>query len=647
MHIVRKATTATVDGSLEYVLSDATIDRYGDTIDASGWDLRTFTTNPIALFNHDSKFPIGRWENVRVERGALKGKLVLAEEGTSARIDEVIRLARQGILRAVSVGFTPVEQEPLPKKGIRYKRAELMETSLVSIPANPNALQIAKALHVSDDTQAIVFGGDADRDDGVMRRGIHGEHAATSLPRKSRPMETPTLSKRIEFAQARLVTLRDDAEQLIFDGGDTPDEVNLTAREEKNREIDLAERNLSSLEQSEQLLAARAVRVIEHEPQQRSSEFRRPFAAPAEKVRDGEYFMRTLIGTVVARARGWRPNFDSPDPLFQVLAERYGEDGKIDEKTRAIAAMVCRSDSEHCNPLEVFQRVFSSNAMVQRTATAPATTTTSGWASQLVATGYADFLQLLLPNSVFPGLAARSMRLTFGRNGIISIPSRVATPTIAGSFVAEGAPIPVRQGAVTSLTFTPKKMGVISTFTREIAEHSTPAIEALIKQWMQEDTSVSLDAILLDATAATTTRPAGIRNGVAAITATAGGAFAALVADLKALTGALMTATSGNVRNPVWLMNNAQALSISLTQNAGGDFPFKQEIGQNMFAGYPVIVSGNVTAGMVILLDAADFAVIEAGAPRFDVSDQAVLHMEDTTPLAIGTAGSPATVAAP
>src|SRR4051812_16851801 len=467
MHIVRKATTATVDGSLEYVLSDATIDRYGDTIDASGWDLRTFTTNPIALFNHDAKFPIGRWENVRVERGALKGKLVLAEEGTSARIDEVIRLARQGILRAVSVGFMPVEQEPLPKKGIRYKRAALMEASLVSIPANPNALQIAKALHVSDDTQAIVFGGDADRDDGVMRRGIHGEHAAIPLPRKSRPMETPTLSKRIEFAQARLVTLRDDSEQLISDGGDTPDEVNLTAREEKNREIDLAERNLSSLEQSEQLLAARAVRVIEHEPQQRSSDFRRPFAAPAEKVRDGEYFMRTLIGTVVARARGWRPNLDSPDALFQVLAERYGEDGKIDEKTRAIAAMVCRSDSEHCNPLEVFQRVFSSNAMVQRTATAPATTTTSGWASQLVATGYADFLQLLLPNSVFPGLAARAMRLTFGRNGIISIPSRVATPTIAGSFVAEGAPIPVRQGAVTSLTFTPKKMGVISTFTRE------------------------------------------------------------------------------------------------------------------------------------------------------------------------------------
>jgi hypothetical protein len=44
----------------------------------------------------------------------------------------------------------------------------------------------------------------------------------------------------------------------------------------------------------------------------------------------------------------------------------------------------------------------------------------------------------------------------------------------------------------------------------------------------------------------------------------------------------------------------------------------------------------------VLLVDAADFVAIEGGAPRFDVSDQATLHLEDTTPLAIasGTQGS-------
>jgi hypothetical protein len=49
----------------------------------------------------------------------------------------------------------------------------------------------------------------------------------------------------------------------------------------------------------------------------------------------------------------------------------------------------------------------------------------------------------------------------------------------------------------------------------------------------------------------------------------------------------------------------------------------------------------------VFFVDAADFFTASGDEPRFDVSDQATLHMEDTTPLAIGTAGSPNTVAAP
>jgi hypothetical protein len=60
-----------------------------------------------------------------------------------------------------------------------------------------------------------------------------------------------------------------------------------------------------------------------------------------------------------------------------------------------------------------------------------------------------------------------------------------------------------------------------------------------------------------------------------------------------------------------------------------------------------VIVSSTVPAGVVIALDAADFFSATGDDPRFDVSDQATLHMEDTTPLAIGTAGAPPTVAAP
>ena len=54
-----------------------------------------------------------------------------------------------------------------------------------------------------------------------------------------------------------------------------------------------------------------------------------------------------------------------------------------------------------------------------------------------------------------------------------------------------------------------------------------------------------------------------------------------------------------------------------------------------------------MAAGTVLAI--ASNALVSATdvVPRFEVSDQATFHLEDATPLAIGTAGSPNTVAAP
>ena len=141
--------------------------------------------------------------------------------------------------------------------------------------------------------------------------------------------------------------------------------------------------------------------------------------------------------------------------------------------------------------------------------------------------------------------------------------------------------------------------------------------------------------MLIDANAATAVRPAGLRNGVAGLTPTAGGGFTALVGDIKQMIGVLATANS--LRNPVWIMNPAQSNSIGLTATANGVFPFKQEIDGAMLQGYPVIVSSTMPAATVLLLDAADFMSVSGDDPRFEVSDQATLHFEDTTPLQLTT----------
>jgi len=47
-----------------------------------------------------------------------------------------------------------------------------------------------------------------------------------------------------------------------------------------------------------------------------------------------------------------------------------------------------------------------------------------------------------------------------------------------------------------------------------------------------------------------------------------------------------------------------------------------------------------------VLVDAADFVVVGGEAPRIEISDQATLHLEDTSPLDL-VSGSPSVVAAP
>ena len=126
------------------------------------------------------------------------------------------------------------------------------------------------------------------------------------------------------------------------------------------------------------------------------------------------------------------------------------------------------------------------------------------------------------------------------------------------------------------------------------------------------------------------TRPAGLLNGVTPIAATAitGGSLAALSTDL----GNLVAAISAPVA-PVLIMSPAD--QIRATTIAPG------------LLTVPIISAPGLTARQVVCVDASDFASAEGDSPRLDMSEGATIHEEDTSPLAIGTVGTPATVAAP
>jgi len=629
--VVHKVHSAESMG-MEFVLSDATPDRYGDVIVADGWELRHFKRNPIALFNHNTDFPVGSWSNLRVQDGALRGHLKLAPEGTSPRIDEIRKLVDAGILRAVSVGFVPIESKRRETKngqaGELFLKSELVETSLVSVPANPNALAVARALHISDETKRMVFAEDGDKIGVTKHRRVS---PASTLERtvenKGRTKMSGPIAARIKEQEKSLVGLQDALDEHLKNmDDDNPTDEAIAITEELTDKIEKHTKQLDALRKAEKQIAARAQQADDESrtpvaptslaPAGMEVRTARPFAVPAQKVQPIDYMWRSLAVAAKHHAGGRQQTF------IETLKSMYGED----EATRAVATR-----------------------LVTRAASTPATMGGSGWADTLVQTVIGAFIEALIPYSIYPRVAGMGTSFTFGRNGVINMPARSTASALSGAFFGEGNPIPVKAGAFAPVTLTPKKLGVITTLTREISEHSTPAIEGIIRQAVLEDTGVAIDTVLTDANAATTIRPAGLKNlGGAAITASSGGGIAALIADLKALIADLIANTSGRLRKPVWIISPADVLAMSLTQAAaGGDLPFRDELSRGTLMGYPVIQSTTGTSDTMFLLDAADFMTATGDTPRFDVSDQAVLHMEDTTPLAIGTVGTPPTVAAP
>jgi HK97 family phage prohead protease len=592
MSLVRKTATGKQPGSLTYVLSDATVDRYGDTIDPKGWQLDGFRANPIALFNHNPNAPIGKWADIRVDGDRLVADFEPAARGTSQRVDEILSLIEQDILRATSVGFKEIQSEPIdpknPMRGTRYTEQELLETSIVSVPANPAALQLAKSLNISDETIDLAFGGQA-----VMRRrdmATTGGQAVTKrLPKAGIPMTT-TLSKQIEDRQAMLNAARDALVELTRD----PDH-DLTEAADLQDEVDAHEERLGSLQKSERALAIRT-QQREQAPLPTPAINRRPLGLPAKEVEPQDLLWRaasSLVRSVVLHRS-----------LDDVLHEHYPD----------------------------HEATAQATALITRAAVAGATTTTAGWAAELVQLGQADFLANLVPTSVFPRLSNLGTTLAFGPNaGAIKIPSRATTPSIGGSFIAEGAPIPVRRFGTTSITLYPHKVGGLAVFSREIAMYSNPSIEGLIRENITLDTSINIDGLLLDNVAVSTTRPAGLTNGVAALTASTAHGYAAILADIQALTNPFYAVNAG--RTLALLMNPAQAQQLIFAPGPTG-VPFGWS--QQFTSRFAVIESTSVPATNVYMIDCADFVSV-SGAPEFEVSEVATLHMEDTTPLQIAS----------
>lgn len=137
------------DGAKRYVftISTGTIDRDRDVIDVAGWYTDAFMRSggPV-LFGHgfdiNGTMPVGKATKIWATQRGLKAEMVFIPNDPFA--ERVQRAVDFGALRATSVGFRPLPGKAAwneERGGIDFHEQELLEFSIVPVPANAEAVR--------------------------------------------------------------------------------------------------------------------------------------------------------------------------------------------------------------------------------------------------------------------------------------------------------------------------------------------------------------------------------------------------------------------------------------------------------------------------------------------------------------------------
>jgi len=132
-------------GSFKIIISTATPDRSNEVVVQEGLDITRYMQNPIVLWAHDyDELPIGITEKLSLENGQWVAEGKFAPESANPIAQQVRRLYDLGIQRAASIGFickNIVNGDP-----VMITESELLEWSFVPVPANSEALALAKKM---------------------------------------------------------------------------------------------------------------------------------------------------------------------------------------------------------------------------------------------------------------------------------------------------------------------------------------------------------------------------------------------------------------------------------------------------------------------------------------------------------------------
>jgi HK97 family phage major capsid protein/HK97 family phage prohead protease len=597
-------TVKKVDPEQRIITGTATTpapDRMGDIVEPLGVEFK----NPMPLLHqHNTEEPVGTVRFDKPTAGGItftaKMPQIDAPGPLRDRVETAWEEVKAGLVRAVSIGFRPLEYSRMEDGGIRYIRSEVLELSLVTIPAQQAAtIDAIKSL----DLAQLAASGRSTAGDRPTPPASRTSSIVVKV-REDRKMKR-TFTEQIaafEATRAAKSAEMDAIMDAVAEKGETLDTEQKEKYDTLEAEVKEIDEHLIRLRAAEERNKQQA-RVVEGASPRAAAESRQhQVIAVRPALEKGIGFVRLLGARYLARQSG-------VSPADIALSKGWGDD----------LAAILR------NPMLADP--------VTRAAVNPGTTTDPAWAGPLVYLQNltAEFVELLYAATVvarIPGLT----RVPFN----IRVPRE--TTGAAAAWVGEGKPKPVSAMAFDSVSLTFNKVAGIVPITVELMRFSAPSAELVIRNSLVKAIGALVDTTFLDPTKAAVAgvSPASVTNGVTAIPST-GTTPEALRNDLATLI-ATYAAANMNIDGLVLIMRNALAVAISMARNALGqrEFPEMTKDG-GMLEGIPVLCSQSVPSGLIVAVNAPDILLADDGDVAIDVSTEASLQMDsapDSPPVA-------------
>lgn len=229
-----------------------------------------------------------------------------------------------------------------------------------------------------------------------------------------------------------------------------------------------------------------------------------------------------------------------------------------------------------------------------------------------------EFVELLRARTVFD-------KLTGFRN--VPFNTRMVsqlTGSTAG-WVGEGGVKPVTNPSYGTINISEHKLAAISVFTDEFLRNSKPKADRLFLEDLIIACAELIDSTFLSAQAGSTTTPAGILNGVTAITAT-GTEAEQYRADIQALAKQFLIANK-SLSGAQLIMSEEKAFDMAGAIDAMGNTVFPgmdAQINSKAFKGINVIESESA-GNRIIMIKPSEILLADDGRVDVSYSDQATI----------------------